>query len=225
MMVSMAARESDEINKTLRDGLLLLGLTPPHECVEAFSLYLAELKKWNKACGLTSIRNDRDIIIKHFFDSLLYLPYLPRSPIRVADVGTGGGFPGIPIKIVRPDVHMVLIEAAEKKTIFLRHVIKRLHVDDVDVIAKRIESVRIPDDVTEPVDVALTRAVFGVREFFSKAAHIVKDGGMFILGKGPKVHEELKEAEGIPCEVHAARLPLTSIERYLVVMRKSEGRG
>lgn len=89
-----------------------------NEILEKFIIYLNELKKWNKTYNLTSIEDDVAIIIKHFLDSLLYLCFIPEKQLSIADVGSGAGFPGVPIAIVRPDLKITLIEPSWKKVRF-----------------------------------------------------------------------------------------------------------
>ena len=113
----MHDKKPDEL---LRDGIIELGFTPSKEQINAFMIYLSELKKWNKAYNLTGLEKDEDIIIKHFLDSLLYLKAIPNGEIRIADIGSGAGFPGIPIKILRPEIEMFLIEPSRKKSAFLK---------------------------------------------------------------------------------------------------------
>ncbi|MEW6215889.1 MAG: 16S rRNA (guanine(527)-N(7))-methyltransferase RsmG, partial [Nitrospirota bacterium] len=102
------------------------GYVPEMEQLSAFMTYLSELKRWNKAYNLTSLSKDEDIIIKHFLDSLLYLKAIPDGEIKIADVGSGAGFPGIPLKIIRPEIEMYLIEPSRKKSAFLRHIIRQV---------------------------------------------------------------------------------------------------
>jgi 16S rRNA (guanine527-N7)-methyltransferase len=99
-----------EIEELLRNGLNAIGLTPSEQQINAFIIYLSELKKWNRVYNLTGIKRDEDIVVKHFLDSLLYLKAMPAGEIDVADVGSGAGFPGVPIKIVRPEIEMYLME-------------------------------------------------------------------------------------------------------------------
>jgi len=203
----------------LKEGLLSLSLTPSDDRMKCFSVYLSELKKWNKACNLTGIRNDEDIIIKHFLDSLLYLEPIPQGIIRFADIGSGAGFPGIPIKILRPEIEMYLIEPSGKKAAFLRHITRQLKIGGIEIIEKRIEETTVHGELGAPVDIALTRALFDIKEFVLKAAHIVKPGGVFILSKGPKVKEELKKAGDLEYELLKIPLPQTDIIRYIVVAK------
>jgi len=203
----------------LKEGLLSLGITPSDNRVRFFSVYLAEIKKWNKACNLTGIQSDQDIIIKHFLDSILYLKPMPEGVLRIADIGSGAGFPGIPIKIVRPGLKMFLIEPSGKKAAFLRHMIKLLQLEGIEVIEKRIEKIQLPSELGTPVDIALTRALYAVEEFVRKAAHVVKPDGLFILSKGPKVRGELERAINLEYKLLEVPLPQTNVMRYLVVVK------
>ncbi len=206
-------------DQLLKDGLIALCLPTSDEQIHAFSIYLSELKKWNKAYNLTGLKKDEDIIIKHFLDSLLYLKAIPDGRIKVADIGTGAGFPGIPIKIIRPEISMYLIEPSEKKSAFLRHIIRLLQLRNIDVIEKRIEEVKVNQELTSPVDVAVTRALFDIKEFIKKASHIVGKDGLLILNKGPKVKEELTVIEGMTYEILVIALPLSNIKRNIVVVK------
>lgn len=203
-----------EIRGLLRKGLEELGYILKTDLLSAFIIYLSELKKWNKAYNLTGLRKDEDIIIKHFLDSLLYLNVMPHGEIKVADIGSGAGFPGIPIKIIRPEIEMYLIEPSGKKSIFLRHIIKLLQLQNIEVIEERVENIK----ESFLVDVAMTRALFTIEDFIKKVSHIVKEGGMLILSKGPKVKEELRRIKDVKYEVIPYNLPLTNITRYIVAV-------
>jgi 16S rRNA (guanine527-N7)-methyltransferase len=215
-MMNFSESGAEEV---LKKGLVSMGLNPSDDRMHCFSIYLSELKKWNKACNLTGIRNDKDIVIKHFLDSLLYLSPLPGDFARVADIGSGAGFPGIPMKIIRPGLEMFLIEPSGKKASFLRRIIRQLHIEGIEIIEKRIEEIRVPGELAAPVDIALTRALFNMKEFVRKTAHILKPGGVFILSKGPKVKEELEKAGDLKYELLEIPLPLTDIRRYIVIIK------
>jgi len=211
----MNDRKPDEL---IKDGLIELGLTASEKQINAFMTYLFELKKWNKAYNLTGMEKDEDIIIKHFLDSLLYLKAMPGGEIKVADIGSGAGFPGIPIKIIRPEIEMYLIEPSRKKSAFLRHIIKELKLKKIKVIEKRIEEIKEIQEPPLSVDVAVTRALFGIKEFIKRSSHIVKQGGILILNKGPKVNEEIKALKDIRYEILILNLPLSDIKRHIVVV-------
>jgi 16S rRNA (guanine527-N7)-methyltransferase len=201
-----------------KKGLSELGITFTEERGNAFMTYLSELKKWNKAYNLTGLKTDEDIIIKHFLDSLLYLKALPDGPLKVADIGSGAGFPGIPVKIMRPEIEMYLIEPTGKKTAFLRHITRHLHLNDIHVIEKRIEDTKVSDEIPSPVDAAVTRALFDVREFINKASHLVRQDGILVLSKGPKAEEEVRELREVKYEVLPFTLPLSDMQRHIIVI-------
>lgn len=196
----------------LRKGLLELGVSVQSDTVVRFLSYLFELKKWNRAYNLTALENDRDIIIKHFFDSLLFLKVFPEYSGNVCDVGSGAGFPGIPIAIVRPDISISLIEPSRKKCAFLRNIKKAINLHNVAVLEARVEDIKDSD-----FNIAMTRALFSISEFIKKTKHVVKKNGCFIVSKGPKFQDELRE---MPPYVHfehiTATLPLTSLQRHLI---------
>lgn len=200
------------------EGLRSLDIQPTRQQIDQFAIFLEELKKWSKAINLTGIRKDRDIIVRHFFDSLLYLRVIPTNVQRIADIGSGAGFPGIPIKIVRPDIEMFLIEPATKKVIFLKHITKKLRMLGVTVVAKRIEDIDVAKDIGAPVDVVVTRALCEVREFVEKSAHILQPSGICIVSKGPKVHDELQRIGDLNYDVLALPLPFSTVVRYLVTV-------
>lgn len=201
-----------------KKGVEELNLSLLESQIQSFIIYLAELKKWNKAYNLSGIVNDKEIIIKHFLDSLLYLKALPPNGIKLADIGSGAGFPGIPIKILRPEIKMFLIESSVKKTVFLKHIIWKLGLKEINVIQNRIEKIRISCDMVEPVDAAVTRALFSARDFLKKASHIVQKKGFLILNKGPNIEEEIEELKDVKYEIMPVCLPLTNMKRNIIVL-------
>lgn len=193
-------------------GLAELGIPAPDAYVPAFAEYLDALIRWNRAYNLTSLRSESDIITKHFIDSLLYLTFIPPSRTEAAytadvcDIGSGAGFPGVPLAIVRPDLVVTLIEPSRKKSAFLRYVIRTLRLPHVTVSQKRVE-----DLPRGTFDMAVTRALFSMGELVRKAGHVLRKEGFFILSKGPKVWEEIP---GLPahCRVEVRELCLRSAD-------------
>ena len=202
--------------KLLKEGLHALGIDLTGAMESSFMLYLKELKKWNRVYSLTSLRSDEDIVIKHFLDSCLYLEAFAGGDVKsIADVGSGAGFPGIPLRILRPELKVWLIEPVGKKAAFLRHITRALGIIDTPVIEKRVQDV---EDIQ--VDAAVTRALFRAEEFYKSSGHIVREGGMLVLNKGPKFKDELKDLT-VDHEVKKACLPLTDIKRNIIIMRKA----
>lgn len=210
------------LDELLKDGLMELGLRPSEDQVNSFMTYLSDLKKWNKAYNLTGLKKDEDIIIKHFFDSLLYLKVLPDYQIKIIDVGTGAGFPGIPLKIIRPEIDMYLVESSRKKSAFLRHITKQLGLKRVEVMEKRIEEIKIKKELPYPVDAAVTRALFSIQDFIKKTSHLVNKCGILILNKGPKVDDEIHKLVDIKYEILTLALPFSDIKRRIVTLKLPE---
>lgn len=198
-------------------GLDMLRISYTEEQLEAFSLLLAELKKWNRAYNLTGLQTDRDIVIKHFLDSLLFHKVLAADVRTVADIGSGAGFPGIPMKIMRPELGMTLVEPSQKKTQFLAHIQRALRLDGLRIINIRVEDVH-----GERFDAAVTRALFSIHEFINKAERILKKNGVLILSKGPKVDEELRGVVGRRIKRHDMILPFQDSMRHLIIIGRQQ---
>ncbi|MEW6108639.1 MAG: 16S rRNA (guanine(527)-N(7))-methyltransferase RsmG [Nitrospirota bacterium] len=203
-----------EASELLENGLKELSITYTSLEISAFLTYLEELKKWNRAHNLTGLKTDRDIIIKHFLDSLLFIKVLPDNVRTVADVGSGAGFPGIPMKIVNPLLEMFLIEPSQKKAIFLRHICSKLGLKKIEIINKRIEHI----DVLR-VDAAVTRALFSISDFIRKAEGILHEKGILILNKGPKLEEEIQKILSKKISVKDLKLPFEDIIRHMVIVK------
>ena len=209
-----------ENKELLRKGLDEAGISCSESQVSAFMVFLKELKKWNRTYNLSALKTDKDIIIKHFIDSLLYLKAVPDRPLRIADVGAGAGFPGIPIKIVRPEVNMTLIEPTGKKASFQRHMIRVLGLSGINVMEMRVEEIGKDE---APFDIIVSRATFSLEEFLKMACPYINEDGLLIVSKGPKVLEELKEGassvRNAVKELLELRLPLAGAGRNLVVLQ------
>lgn len=201
-----------EREKLLISGLKELGIEPSDTIISRFDKYLLELKKWNRAYNLTSLKSDEDIIIKHFFDSLLYLKAIPEGQWSICDIGSGAGFPGMPMAIVKPELSLALIESSRKKAAFLRHIKRTLLLNNIEVLESRVEDVK-----NRLFDIAITRALFSIKELIKKAGHILKREGFFLLNKGPKFEGEIISLpDNVKLEVITITLPCTSLQRYLI---------
>ncbi len=210
----------------LREGLKEMALSLPDRVLRDYALYQRELKNWSRAYNITGFKSERDMAIGLFLDSLLYLkasPELSRGSPRVADVGSGGGFPGLVLKIARPGMDLTLIEASWKKAAFLRHMTGKLGLQGVTVLQGRLEDYA-RGGKAGVFDILLTRALFRTVDFIRKTEGITSPGSILILGKGPGYREELKEvyawagtrAREFRLETVALALPLTDIKRYFV---------
>jgi len=197
--------------------------------MEAFDWYAAELQAWNQRFNLTAVTDRAQIEIKHFLDSLSCLTAMrPRPGDQIIDIGTGAGFPGIPIRIACPQVHLVLVESVGKKAQFCQHVVDELQIVNVEVIHSRAEQVGRSPEYRERFDWALARAVAKLPTLLEYLLPLVKVEGSAIAQKGDTAPAEAHSAaaaldvlggelEGIvPVE-----LPSVTETRHLVVVRKS----
>lgn len=205
----------------LKKGLSDLGLSSTEEQIQAFMTYLAELKKWNRAYNLTALKADEDIVTKHFLDSALYFKALPPSikALQLADIGTGAGFPGIPIKILCPEADITLLEPSRKKTAFLRHMLRTLHLrEGITVLEKRIE--KLGKNYEGTFDFIVSRATFTIEDFLEKACPYVKEKGRLVLSKGPKAFDEIDSLSSSQKKhlEHVMRLRLTGHVRNILVL-------
>ncbi|MDP2600833.1 MAG: 16S rRNA (guanine(527)-N(7))-methyltransferase RsmG [Deltaproteobacteria bacterium] len=158
-----------------------------------FQKYLELLKKWNKVYNLTAITGDEEIVVKHFEDSLSPLSLLPQSG-RLLDIGCGGGFPGIPLKIVRPDLEIVLLDSVFKKIQFCEAVIRELKLTGIRAVQGRAENQKIIEQLGL-FDVVVCRAAFSIIEFLKMAEKYLKRSGCAIAMKGPEWEKESKPEE------------------------------
>lgn len=210
----------------LLKGAKNLGINITEDQINLFSIYLRDLKKWNRVYNLTAIKNDKGIVLKHFIDSLSYLKAIPvRKGLRGIDIGTGAGFPGIPIKICHPDIVLTLVDSSMKKTLFLRHICRALSLEGLEVIQKRAEELK--DDYESSFDILLTRAIYKIKDMLSFGIPLLKRGGIIVISKGPSGEKELKEANKMMAETEARvksiisiALPQSNIKRNLIAIER-----
>ncbi|MEK6656263.1 MAG: 16S rRNA (guanine(527)-N(7))-methyltransferase RsmG, partial [Nitrospirota bacterium] len=174
-----------DLRKLLLNGAEELNLSLFPNQIDQFLLYFEELKKWNEKVNLTGIIDDKEIIIKHFLDSLSFLKgFSPIEGIRIIDVGTGAGFPGIPLKIYSPRINLTLMEASQKKCVFLHHICRLMEFQDVNMVNDRLENVKNNLDFVRQFNVFLSRAVADIDEMIKYGAPLLADRGIMIFSKG-----------------------------------------
>jgi len=162
-----------------------------------FSLFKENLLDWNTRINLTAITDNDEVWQKHFADSLTLLPLLPAlSPntLRFIDVGCGAGFPGLPIKIIRPDISMTLLDSLRKRIFFLEDTINRLGLLDIRCIHERAEGLAKLDNHRNGYDICTARAVARLDKLCTWCLPFVKPGGLFLAMKGPDPLDEVDEA-------------------------------
>jgi len=163
--------------------------------LDSFVVYHDVLVSWNRRMNIISDRSAEDVITKHFFDSLLLLPYMNRRDGFVIDLGSGGGFPGIPLKIMLPALHLYLTDSSRKKTSFLSHVASMLHLTDTHVLRGRIEELTQSPDLAGKFDTVVSRAAFKLDILLPFASSFLKQGGRLLALKGSELPFEIRAAE------------------------------
>lgn len=183
--------------QSLIDGATALNIRLSSVQLEQFQTYYDDLIAWNRQINLTAITDYQDAQLKHFVDSLSVVLALPQPityALRFLDVGTGGGFPGIPLKIAFPQIKLTLLEATGKKCDFLRHLVRHLNLADVDVLCARSEDAARMIEYREQFDVVLTRGLAKMAVLSELTLPFCKIGGVLIAQKKVSLDDELQSA-------------------------------
>ncbi len=198
------------------------------EQIQKFYKYMELLLEWNKKINLTAIVEPRDVILKHFVDSLTICKELQKNK-TLADIGTGAGFPGIPVKILRPDLDITLIDSLNKRVNFLTMVIEALKLEKIIALHGRIEDFGKNKKYREKFDYVTSRAVANLSTLSEYMIPLVKIGGKCICMKGSNIDEELKNAEkaiktlgGKIEKVDTFLLPDTDMGRNIILIKKEK---
>ena len=190
----------------------------PPDAQRKLDAYLDLLVKWNRTFNLTAIRDRAGMVTHHLNDALAILPHLPGAPaLRVLDVGTGAGVPGIPIAIARPEWRVVLLDANQKKVAFLTQAAIELALSNVTAVAARVEDYR----TDAPFDVIVSRAFSDLASFVRGAQHLLAPGGILVAMKGVYPHDEIAQLPpGMAIVADPAlEVPGLDAQRHLIVMR------
>ncbi|WP_035269722.1 16S rRNA (guanine(527)-N(7))-methyltransferase RsmG [Desulfitibacter alkalitolerans] len=212
----------------LAKGLRNLKIDFDDQIVRSFLRYLELLMQTNKEFNLTSITDPEEAIYKHFIDSLTVIPFLPeQNNQKTIDIGTGAGFPGIPVKIIKPNLKVTLVDSTKKKVNFLRVICDELKLKDVECIHARAEELARNTKHREIYDIALSRALAPLNLLLELCLPFVKAGGTFIAYKSKEAHNEIKKAEralellgGRILNVKKLEVPGIEGERNLIFIKK-----
>ena len=206
----------------------ILGIRLSAAQLSTFEQYEHILLEWNMRFNLTAIRDPEEVRVKHFLDSLTCLIAMRDTPSeRVIDVGTGAGFPGIPLKILYPSMRLTLVESVGKKAGFCRHLVETLKLEAVEVVVARAEEVGQMPAHRECYDWAVARAVAGLPVLAEYLLPLVRVGGAMLAQKGESGPAETNQAEkalkmlgGLVRQLIPVTLPGVAESRYLVVADK-----
>jgi 16S rRNA (guanine527-N7)-methyltransferase len=209
----------------LARGAHELGIKLSAEQTEQFSIFLRELQSLNASFNLTAITNTEEIILKHFIDSLTVIAHIPVSATTLLDLGSGGGFPGLPIKIIKPDLEVILLEANGKKVAFHQHIISMLRLSKITSIYSRAEDLGHDEFFRGRFDVVTARAVARFPTLYEYALPFLKVGGILIAQKTSS-EEELAQGEQALKELggaiqHIVPVTISGLEhRHIVIIKK-----
>ncbi len=191
-------------------------MTPALDRNAALDKYLELLVLWNRRINLTAVREPDEIREKHFADSLSLLPHIPRDARTLVDVGSGAGFPGAVLAVARPDLHVTLVESNHKKAAFLQTLRRELGLDNVTVLATRLESLLAKPDF-QPFHVAVSRATWDLPEWLEWGKKLIAPGGLVIGMEGADRHP-------LPPGAERVEYALGSAARAVVLYRPEQSK-
>ena len=215
---------SREWQNFIIDGARQLGIAIDAGITAQFSTHAEELIKWNRKLNLTSITQPKDLAVKHFLDSLAPAHYIPDNA-RMLDIGSGGGFPGFPLKILNPTLRVMLIDGTRKKVNFLKHVLRILKLESIEAHQIRAEILRQDPGYANFFDVIISRALSSLDLFANMALPLLAKEGCILAMKGEVSQKELNAVsvdsleDRYHLEVKNYRLPSIEAPRSLVILR------
>jgi len=207
---------SSVLGETVAQEAQTMGLQLSTGEIDSFVLYAAEIKKWNSKVNLTAITKDKEIAVKHFVDSLSLAPYITASDCLL-DIGSGAGLPIIPLKIIRPEIPMVSVDAVAKKIHFQRHIIRLLNLQNIEAVHARVEELHKTH--AHSFSIITSRAFTRLDRFVSLAAPLLSEGGTLIAMKGDHAECEISASDET---FEACGFAVTSIYRYTLPLGMGE---
>lgn len=218
--------EYEKFKLKLMEKLACINIELSESKIRDFFTYMEELVEWNKKINLTAIVEMDEVIDKHFVDSLTISQYIDDNE-SIIDVGTGAGFPGIPLKIARDNLKIDLLDSLNKRIIFLNEIINKLELKNITAIHSRAEDESSKKEKRESYDIAVSRAVANLPVLLEYLLPFVKLGGKCICMKGMNIEEEvnnskkaLRELGGEIEEIKKLQLPNTDATRNIIIVRK-----
>ncbi len=215
-----------EVAESLKKLLKKQGIGLSCQQVEQLLWLIDELLRWNRSRNLTAITRPVEVVEKHLIDSLSLLPYLPERG-RLLDIGSGAGFPALPLKIVRPELTVVSVDAVAKKIQFQRHIARKLGLTGFTAVHGRVEECQQHDAFREGFDLVTARAVAHLSQLAALAADYVLPGGALIAMKGPEGEEEWLacqeqlQSAGWSLQLEGLTLPLSGAIRSLLILSRN----
>ncbi|MCB2149620.1 MAG: 16S rRNA (guanine(527)-N(7))-methyltransferase RsmG [Deltaproteobacteria bacterium] len=226
--------DSEKWRQTVIAGALAFGLAVTGRQARTMGRHALELLQWNRVTNLTTITDPLDVAIKHYVDALAAAPWIGDG-LRVLDAGSGGGFPGIPLNIARPDLAVTLVDSVRKKISFLKHAIRSLGLKGIEAVHGRLEDLCLQPEYQRKYDRVVCRAFSSLEDFAQIALPFLSQGGSLLAMKGPQAdhdHETvnlrddgtiLLSGTSFSIHIHRYRLPVLNAQRSVVILTPRRG--
>lgn len=220
--------EKKRFEEEMLEKSKILGVRFSVEQIEQFYKYMNLLIEWNEKMNLTAITEPKEIILKHFIDSITILKYIDDNS-KLVDVGTGAGFPGVPLSIMNPTLKITLVDSLNKRLIFLQEVVKELNLKNIEIVHARAEEFGQNKNYREKFDIATSRAVANLATLSEYLVPLVKIGGKIISMKASNAKEEINDAQkaievlgGKIEKIEEFDLPESDIGRTIIIIDKNK---
>lgn len=226
----MKGKAPDTLKRLLVDGSQQLGVVLDHGQQEAFMRYLVVLQRWNRTYNLTAVTGEEEIICRHFLDSLSFFPFLTGMSGSVLDLGTGAGFPGLPLALLLPATRFLLVEARQKKILFLQHVTRLLGLENIEILHLHLRKGNGSTMVGKPVEALVSRAVSVPDQVLPVADEVVAPGGLVLLSATASSQEKIVDAISLYenfqlQETSKVTIPFLEQQRYIMRIIKVKDPG
>ncbi|WP_319408889.1 16S rRNA (guanine(527)-N(7))-methyltransferase RsmG [uncultured Desulfosarcina sp.] len=226
--------DSEKWRQTVIEGALAFGLAVTDSQARTMGGHALELLQWNRVTNLTTITDPLEVAIKHYVDALAATPWIGDG-LRVLDAGSGGGFPGIPLNIVRPDLTVTLVDSVRKKISFLKHAIRSLGLKGIAAVHGRLEDLCRQPGYSGKYDLVVCRAFSSLEDFAQTALPFLSQGGSLLAMKGPQTdptHEAVNlrndgtiilSGISFSIQIHRYHLPVLNAQRSVVILTPRKG--
>jgi 16S rRNA (guanine527-N7)-methyltransferase len=226
--------DSEKWRQTVIEGALAFGLEVTVSQARAMGGHALELLQWNRVTNLTTITDPLEVAIKHYVDALAAAPWIGDG-LRVLDAGSGGGFPGIPLTIVRSDLRVTMVDSVRKKISFLKHAIRSLGLKGIEAVHGRLEDLCLQHEYQRKYDLVVCRAFSSLEDFGQLALPFLSQGGSLLAMKGPQADHDheienlrddgtiLLSGTSFSIHIHRYHLPILKAQRSVVILTPRRG--